>query len=669
MKKFFLPPFSILPGICAVLLTLTINACSSKLTLADLKTTLDMYDVNQLPTQGDYPDADAVIIIDETDTQVIAGRSDLYTLETHHIVKKLLRNINDEATVNIYVGEDEELVDITARTIRTDGSIVDLKPADFYTLSGIAGMGIIYANIKTIRFTFPAAEKDGIIEYKYQKKKSQPFVSDVWRIQNDLPTLRNQYALTVPLIIQIMLPYRYKVYPQSIEMTPTVVLNSSRFQSVYTNPITFIWARGDIPAFKQEERMPPPESYRAQMRFALSSWDDWNGIAGWYYSYFFKPQLIISDSVRALAHRLTAACTSDSEKIKQIYNHVRQLRYVAVQLGESGLRPSTPQEILRHNYGDCKDKSTLCIAMLKSIGITAYPVLVLTGNTGRFDPSYPSWSFNHMIVKAVAGNSAVYWMDPTSEYSRFLSLPWEVQNIPVLTLNSDSTGTIETTPGSSGAENFSDISLYTDVLENGSALVRVKIKNTGEEGRYFREMMSEKGYTEIKEACQKMIANEAVQSSIDTIIVENLKDLDSPLTLNIHFTVPNALQRQNDIALFSVHVFKVIDDLRWTAKETRKYPIWFPFSSSTVRNSIIRFSDSTLSLRPLPGSVSIRNAYGTYENSFEQPSMNTVVIKEKLTMKKSEVPSQDYRIIKGFFERVKVNSEQAVVLEKKKNSR
>lgn len=641
-----------------------ISSCSTKFELQKLETTLSWYDIKHLPTQKDYPESDAVILVDQTDNQVIAERSGLYILETHHVVKKLLRNISGEATVNVYVREDEELLNIKARTTRPDGSIVDLQPNDFYTLSGIAGSSVIYANVKTIRFTFPAAEKDCIVEYKFQKKNNRPFVHDVWHIQNDLPTLRNQYTLSMPRIMIELIPYHYKAYPQAMEMSPMVVYNNERYGSMFTDPVSFIWARGDIPAFKQEEMMPPPESYRAQLRFALSTWDGWNGIAEWYCQNFFKSQLVVSDSVKALAQRLTAKSSDDTEKIKNIYNYVQKIRYVAVQLGESGLRPSKPQEILRNNYGDCKDKSILCIALLKSIGITSYPVLVLTKNTGQFDPNFTSWNFNHMIVKT-SDKEKKYWMDPTSEFSPFNSLPWEDQNIPVLTLTSDSTGVIETTPGSLSKYNQTDINLSIDVTREGNALFHATIKTIGEEARYYRTMLEEKSYTELKETCKKMIINEAAQANIDTITMMNMKELDSSFVLEMTFSIPNAIQQQGNISFFAVNVFKMVNDLRWTVKETRKYPIWYPYGSVITKQTVIRFNDPALVVKPLPGTMSIQGGSLFYDAAYEEKSKNTVVINEKIHINRSEIAPAQYQMVKGFYERVRLNNEKAIVLEKK----
>ena len=122
--------------------------------LSTLAVTLRDYGIEQLPDQKSFPESDGVLILDQTDNDVVIEGNKLVTIETHHVIKKLFRNIGDEATVSIYIPEGDELMEIKARTHRADGSIVELNPAEFYTITGIAGSSVIFADVKTIRFTF-----------------------------------------------------------------------------------------------------------------------------------------------------------------------------------------------------------------------------------------------------------------------------------------------------------------------------------------------------------------------------------------------------------------------------------------------------------------------------------------------------------------------------------
>ena len=264
----------------------------------------------------------------------------------------------------------------------------------------------------------------------------------------------------------------------------------------------------------------------------------WNGIAEWYYNTFFKSQLVITDSLRSFAKQLTGSSSSNEEKIKSIYNYIQRIRYVAIQLGQSGLQPAFPQDVLNRKYGDCKDKAILCIALLRSLGIEAFPVLVLTADIGILDSKFPNWDFNHMIVKAQSDNNKIFWMDPTSEYSPFGTLPWEDQDINVLAFNNDGNGSIETTPIQDSI-NFSKYFVKINVLDKNLTEVKTSLTYFGEKARYYRLLFNDKSKKEIIDLCKETILNEILLAEIDSISILNLDVLDSVLVINLDFHIPN----------------------------------------------------------------------------------------------------------------------------------
>ena len=75
---------------------------------------------------------------------------------------------------------------------------------------------------------------------------------------------------------------------------------------------------------------------------------------------------------------------------------VRLTRH-ALSLGIGGYQPRTPAQVMETQYGDCKDKATLFIALARRMGVNAYPVLL--SSTGGVERGLPSISqFDHMIA-------------------------------------------------------------------------------------------------------------------------------------------------------------------------------------------------------------------------------------------------------------------------------
>ncbi len=84
-----------------------------------------------------------------------------------------------------------------------------------------------------------------------------------------------------------------------------------------------------------------------------------------------------------------------------------QVRYVAVEVGVGGYRPSAPAEVIERRWGDCKDKSLLLIELLAARGIEARPALVRS-DLERPGGDFPSpGDFDHLIVAVSTDGLAV----------------------------------------------------------------------------------------------------------------------------------------------------------------------------------------------------------------------------------------------------------------------
>jgi len=85
----------------------------------------------------------------------------------------------------------------------------------------------------------------------------------------------------------------------------------------------------------------------------------------------------------------------------------QQVRYVDVEVGIGGFRPSPPHEVLDRRWGDCKDKALLLVDLLAEAGIAAHPALVYSGGR-RVLTDFPSpFQFNHVIVAVPAAGVPV----------------------------------------------------------------------------------------------------------------------------------------------------------------------------------------------------------------------------------------------------------------------
>ncbi len=157
------------------------------------------------------------------------------------------------------------------------------------------------------------------------------------------------------------------------------------------------------------------------LRFAWDRSGTWAEVERWY-------QALVADTepadaaLKTQARQLIAGHDSSRQQLEALVAFVRrQVRYVAVEVGVGGFRPSPSGEVLERRWGDCKDKSMLLIDLLAEAGIAAYPALIRGSYREDIDPDFPSPDqFNHLIVALDASAVDSQAEDPVAEGLLFI---------------------------------------------------------------------------------------------------------------------------------------------------------------------------------------------------------------------------------------------------------
>ena len=125
-----------------------------------------------------------------------------------------------------------------------------------------------------------------------------------------------------------------------------------------------------------------------------------------------------SAEVSALAHQITDTISDDRRKAQAIAAWVQNnIRYIAVEHGEYGIRPDAAAQVLAKRFGDCKGSANLIRAMLRAIGLDGRFVWIGTrGNVAANWTDMPSLAAgNHMIAAAVLPDTTLF-LDGTARF-------------------------------------------------------------------------------------------------------------------------------------------------------------------------------------------------------------------------------------------------------------
>jgi hypothetical protein len=123
----------------------------------------------------------------------------------------------------------------------------------------------------------------------------------------------------------------------------------------------------------------------------------WQSIGEWYQT-LSKDRLIATPEIAAKANELAGSKADFYDKTEAIAEFVqKQVRYFVIEMGIGGYQPHYAGDIFRNRYGDCKDKATLLVSMLSTVGVHGALVMV-DHRRGVVDPDAPSIVGDHMIA-------------------------------------------------------------------------------------------------------------------------------------------------------------------------------------------------------------------------------------------------------------------------------
>lgn len=627
--------------------------------------------VKSFPQQKDYPEADALLLTEEHNVNIsLDEMRDTILTEKFYKVLKLYKNVEHFADVEVSVEGGDEICDLHARTIQPDSTITELKEEDFHTISGGGDGVMFYTDEKNVKFTLPALGKDCIIEYGYTIKEKNPYMDDLWDVQDDNPKLRSVYKITFPEMFlknkNSSSPadgLRYCAY--NCNLDKPAVQRSNNNSKDTTATISYTWVQENIPAFEPESRMPAYSQYLKYAEFSPRNWNTWNDFSKWYYFKFYKPKLNITNSVSQKALEITRNCKTETEKIRSLYNFVQTFRYIAIKLGKAGITPFEPQTVLEHKYGDCKDKATLLVALLKSVGITAKPVLVLTEDDGKINENFPSMKFNHVIAKAITKDGKDYWMDATAHHCRLGCLPYECENIKVLVLNDDGTSQIEKTPKSNFDENVEDIKMKIDLTNRDSTNFDIAMTVKGQENLEYRSLFSEKTSEEILKYCKMMVSDNYLNAKVTNYDISDPDSVDSDFVLHFQLKVPNIIENQGDYSFLNIDPFQFAENLNWLGKEERKYDIEFSYPHMINKSIEVILPENKYKITNLPADLDLNEKGLGYFKKYQAKNDNMITTVEQFSVREKNIAADSYKDVRNFFNGVRSKSNEKIVLTKK----
>lgn len=242
----------------------------------------------------------------------------------------------------------------------------------------------------------------------------------------------------------------------------------------------------------------------------------------------------------------------------------KRIRYAGVEVGESSVVPRTPQTVLANRYGDCKDKATLLVAMLRQAGLSAHVALLRAGEDFDVPRELPGLGmFNHAIV-VVDGETPI-WVDPTDVYSRAGELPTMDQGRLALIASPKTTALTETPVSDSSANRIVETRIFT-LPEEGKAAVSEITEAAGADESAMRRYYVSSDRKRYRDAMEEYAKSYYNAKALKDVQAADPHDLSKPFRIQIDVTDAGRGLAMDGEAAVAIFPGALIENLPWSLR-------------------------------------------------------------------------------------------------------
>ncbi len=622
--------------------------------------------------------------------QVAASKSPVYDKDVPGVV------LHDEATVTI--GEDGKITTVTTFAIRIltrEGRYLADAREDYQTDSGkvremkawlIRPTGEVkkYGKDETLDFASVGndvynearyklinanddADAGAVFGYQTITEERSNFNQAFWSFQVRLPVVTSRYTLT--------LPANWKA--------SSVTFNHAKVEPVVTGS-TYMWELRNMAPIEPEPSSPevsnlapriavsyyPSEGARAN---GSRTFDNWSEVSRWYTD-LNDGQDAPSEAMVAKAKQLTASAKTELEKIRAIAKYAQDLQYISIQIGTGRHRAHSATDVFTKSYGDCKDKANLMRAMLKSINITSYLVLIYSGDSTyvREEWASPRW-FNHCIIAVKVSDETqtatvlthpslgrLLIFDPTDEMTPVGDLP-EYEQGSFALIAAGENGSLVRMPTTPPDFNRVDRQSEVELSPEGAITATVRENAVGQIAADYRRAFRRLSRPEYTEVVERWISRSANGAKVSKITPTD-NNVEGRFDLNLEFMAGAYAQvMQERLLVFRPAIIDRRNSIS-LVEAKRKHPVVL---ESQAYNETVRIKlPGGFEVDEMPDNMKLDASFGTFSATYEVKDGH-LLFTRKLVQHAMTVPVEDYAKVRQFFAGIRAAEQSPVVLSRK----
>lgn len=580
-------------------------------------------------------------------------------------VKVLAEAGRKHADVQIpYYSDEFNISEVRGRTIHPDGTIVEFqgKPFDKMVVKG--------KNIrqKVKSFSLPDVQVGSILEYKFTVHWEYFHWAPEWTLQEDL------FQRKIHLAFKTTSRSLYDRHGEALRGVAWVSMLPEGV-SVKNAANTYEVDATNVPAFVEEEHMPPSFPFRYYVRFyyvgagtADKYWSEQGGFWNKDTEHFMGKKGGISDTLA----KIVSPSDTPEQKVKKIYTYVGTLENQTYKprKTEQEIKVQHQKEnrgaedVLRQQTGDRNEITDLFVAMVRATGIPAWAMLVTDRSQTFFESRYLSMRQFAAEIAIVQLNGKDVFLDPGTKYCPYGLVYWKYAG----------TQGIRQTPNGGTEIASTPLPDYMSALTKRVA--RLRLNDQGQvEGALAAGFFGQEALHRRLEGLQtddvgrtKLLEDEAktwfpADAQITVTKGPDWNGIDAPLVVEYQVTSPLLVSAGKRL-LMPVNLFEYNHPAMFTHTD-RVHPVYLDYPSRAMDDIKVTLPES-VQVEDLPANVSAKLDYALYKSDRKQDK-NVINSTRDLAVASFAIQLSDYKELKGFFDKVKEYDDQQILLKRGSN--
>lgn len=566
------------------------------------------------------PDADAEAIFWEV--RIDDSSSDDLSLKHYVRVKIYTERGRDKySKFDVPFTKGTKIKDIAARVIRPDGSIIEIKKDDIFEREIIKAGGI---KIKAKSFAVPNIEPGVIIEYRYKEAISDSGAKGMrLMFQRDIPVQH--------------LAYYYKPYDKSEPRYQTYNFTDTKF--VKDKDGFWLASRTDVPAFKDEPRMPPEDNVRAWMlltgsRISILSASEfqvlytvkdpsspssyWRGV-GLELASLTKLMNKSNGDIKKAAADITAGAATADEKLRKLYDfcqgQIVNTTFDPSITDEQRAKLPTPKslaDVLKRKSSSSQFIDMLFGALATASGLETR--IAFSGDRSKifFTPEMTNENLIHPAAIAVKVGDEWRYYNPGVRFLPYGMLVWNEEDTWALLVGETNMSWVKT-PLTEYAKSSTKRKGTFTLSDDGTLEGDVQMDLSGQPGLAFRMENYDEAAAKLEDNLKQELKTRISVAEISNVSIENVLDISKPVTIKYRVKVPNYAQKTGKRLFLQPGYFEYGNDALFSSS-TRKYDMFFRYPWSETDHIEITYPKNyELDNPDAPGSESDKEKIGSLD--------------------------------------------------------